>query len=198
MRTETIEIFNFHELDKHIQERVIEKNRDINVDDSYWHECVIEDFEQILSFVGYYDIKCSFSGFWSQGDGASFTAKYSYEKGALKKVMDYYPSDKELHQIVKNIQNLQKKNFYSLNGKIGKSGSNYCHSYTMIVDYLERADGKEPTDEAELEFRTQSRYLAEWLYEALEADYNSLTSDEAVIESLQGFREFRADGDMLC
>ena len=64
MRTETIEIFNFHELDKHIQERVIEKNRDINVDDSYWHECVIEDFEQILSFVGYYDIKCSFSGFW--------------------------------------------------------------------------------------------------------------------------------------
>ena len=197
MRTETIEIFNFHELDKHIQERVIEKNRDINVDDSYWHECVIEDFEQILSFVGYYDIKCSFSGFWSQGDGASFTAKYSYEKGALKKVMDYYPSDKELHQIVKNIQNLQKKNFYSLNGKIGKSGSNYCHSYTMIVDYLERADGKEPTDEAELEFRTQSRYLAEWLYEALEADYNSLTSDEAVINSLQGYREFTADGELV-
>ena len=197
MKTETIKIYNFHELDKEIQNKVIEKNRDINVDDSYWHECVIEDFEQILSFIGYYDIQCSFSGFWSQGDGASFTAKYGYEKGALKKVMDYYPSDKELHQIVKNLQDLQKKNFYNLAGKIGKSGSNYCHSNTMVVDYLERADSKEPTEEAELEFRTQSRYLAEWLYEALEADYDSLTSDEAVIESLQGYQEFTADGEII-
>ena len=197
MRTETIEIFNFHELDKNVQEKVIEKNRDINVDDSYWHECVIEDFEQILGFIGYYDIESSFSGFWSQGDGASFTAKYSYEKRALKKVMDYYPSDKELHKIVSNLQDLQKKNFYSLNGKIGKSGSNYCHSYTMVCDYLERADGKEPTDEAELEFRTQSRYLAEWLYEALETEYDFLISDEAVINSLQGYREFTADGELV-
>lgn len=197
MRLETIEIFNFHELDKNVQEKVIDKNRDINVDDSYWHECVIEAFHQILGFIGYYDIECSFSGFWSQGDGASFRAKYAYEKGALKKVMDFYPSDKELYQIVKNIQDLQKKNFYQLQGKIGKSGSNYCHSNTMVVDYLERNDGKEPTDEAELDFRTQSRYLAEWLYEALEAEYNFLTSDEAVIDSLKGYQEFTKDGEVI-
>lgn len=189
--------YNFHELDKEIQNKVIEKNRDINVDDNYWHECVIEDFHQLLGFIGYYDIESSFSGFYSQGDGASFRAKYSYEKGALKKVMDYYPSDKELHQIVSNLQDLQKKNFYNLRGKITKSGSNYCHSYTMIVDYLERADGKEPTDEAELDFRTQSRYLAEWLYEALEAEYNFLISDEAVIDSLEGYQEFTKDGEVI-
>jgi hypothetical protein len=48
-------------------------------EDSYWSESTLDDWKETLMEMGFgYDkdsVDISFSGFWSQGDGASFTCK---------------------------------------------------------------------------------------------------------------------------
>jgi len=68
--------FQFHELSPDIQEKVLNDYRqtyDESISD-WWYEDVIENFESKLENLGLENIVCNFSGFYSQGDGASFTA----------------------------------------------------------------------------------------------------------------------------
>ena len=44
--------------------------------------------------LGFYNIDSNFSGFYSQGDGASFSADYRYKKGCLKAVKQHQVADK--------------------------------------------------------------------------------------------------------
>lgn len=56
------------------QRKLIEKHRDWNVDHD-WYDCTIGDFCEVAKSFGI-DVErkdVQFSGFWSQGDGASFT-----------------------------------------------------------------------------------------------------------------------------
>ncbi len=45
-----------------------------------WHEYMIELWKQALNQIGFEDAEIQFSGFSSQGDGASFTASINVEK----------------------------------------------------------------------------------------------------------------------
>jgi hypothetical protein len=45
-----------------------------------WYDTTISDWETALSQVGFENAKIQFSGFWCQGDGASFTANIDLEK----------------------------------------------------------------------------------------------------------------------
>lgn len=45
-----------------------------------WHSCVLDFWEHALDQIGFENAKISFSGFWSQGDGASFTATVDLDK----------------------------------------------------------------------------------------------------------------------
>lgn len=77
MRQETIikTYLKFSELTDLQKKKVLDKMRDINVDGDYWHDSVTDEFKAKLSDLGYTNIKTQFSGFWSQGDGASFSAE---------------------------------------------------------------------------------------------------------------------------
>lgn len=44
-----------------------------------WHDCLLEDIKEELETLGFTDAEISYSGFWSQGDGASFTADVNVE-----------------------------------------------------------------------------------------------------------------------
>jgi len=90
MRQETIikTYLTFDELNDSQKKRVIEKNRDINVDTECWTDCVLEEYKSKLKSLGFYDIDFCWSGFWSQGDGASFTAKH--ERGNIYLIGRYY------------------------------------------------------------------------------------------------------------
>lgn len=74
--TQVYTVAKFSELDKSKQNKVLEKLYDINVNDDFWSECLVEDYTEKLKKLGFYDIKFQWSGFWSQGDGASFSAKH--------------------------------------------------------------------------------------------------------------------------
>jgi hypothetical protein len=84
MRQETIvkTYLKFDELTDKQKAKVLDNLRYINVNYD-WYEYTIEEFEAKLKKLGFYDIKTEFSGFWSQGDGACFTAKH--KRGTIYK-----------------------------------------------------------------------------------------------------------------
>ena len=79
MRQETIvkTYKYFNELTPEQQNKVIEKYHDINEDSwEFSYEDLKREFITKLESMGYSNIKIEYSGFYSQGDGASFTAKH--------------------------------------------------------------------------------------------------------------------------
>ena len=72
---EAEETFSFSELSPTAKKHAIDELRDTNVDYNDWHEPIIEDFENEMKEFGLSDVDVQYSGFYSQGDGASFTAE---------------------------------------------------------------------------------------------------------------------------
>lgn len=80
MRKHAISLYNFEELSEEIKQKIIDKHRDINVDQNEWCDSVLEDAYIILKNLGYENTKIYFSGFGSQGDGACFIAMINIEQ----------------------------------------------------------------------------------------------------------------------
>ena len=211
MRTETItkEVFTFDELSDDAKQTAIGAARDWNVDHDWW-DIVYDDFERICDIIGI-DLdtkpiplmngktrqspKIWFSGFCSQGDGASFEGTYSYKKGASKSIREYAPNDRELHGIVDRLTAIQRKHFYGLSFGVSQSGR-HCHEMTM-QGYATDRDGYETDAETSGNVLDELRSLAQWLYSALESEYEWLTSDENVAENLRANEcEFTSDGNL--
>ena len=172
----------FNELSEDRKSQEIEKCRNSESYLDYdWWEYSDEDFKTILELLGFYRINTSFSGFWSQGDGASFTARYSIEKRIVQRIKSYAPLDLELHRIAKDIQTVQQACKYGFVGSIYCTG-NYSHSHTMR---FETEDYNNPKiDEYEDEFLQLCRDLADWYYQRLEQEWDFLNSDEVISEHL--------------
>ena len=129
-----------------------------------------------------YEPSVYWSGFWSQGDGASFSGQYAYRKGALAAVKAYAPKDEELHRIVQRLQTVQRRNFYGLRARIEQHGR-YYHSRTMRFDITHRdVSDVRPADEEELVDCLGD--FADWIYRRLAEEYDYQISDEVVDENI--------------
>lgn len=92
----TYDVYTFEELPEHIQDKLIED--EIEVLDSDW-ECfvysdILDEWVIRLENQGFNNPKINYTGFWSQGDGASFTT----DSIDLIKLCDYlklWPTGKE-------------------------------------------------------------------------------------------------------
>ena len=136
-----------------------------------------------------------FSGFWNQGDGASFSGRYSYARGAAKAIRTHAPKDAELHRIADELQAVQRRNIWQLHASISQSGR-YCHEYSMAIEVERDSPTWQPmTDGAEETVIEALRDLARWLYRQLRSEYEHQTSDDAVDE-IVSINEwtFKADG----
>lgn len=208
-RTISTTVYKFSELSPEAQKRAIEANYDFNVDYDDWNECVKDDFEAVAKILGIefdtYGVPLMkgktrqepaiwYSGFSSQGDGASFEGRWTYAKGMTKKIRDYAPQDTELHAIADKLAGIQKNWFYGIETRISKSG-NYNHEYTMRFEHFHTSDCELPDTVTE-EVEEAMRDIARWYYSALESQYDYLTSEEAIRESLEANEtEFDEDGN---
>jgi len=179
MRTETItkQYLKFEELNDEQKSKAISDNYDINTDYE-WHDCAIEDAKEIGNLMGFDIDDIYFSGFSSQGDGACFNSSFSHVKGILANVKDYAPLDTTLHAIAKDIQDLHRKAFYTVCGSTVQYG-HYSHEYSMRIGLEE--------EKGECDYEEWKEVLADfarWIYSNLESQYNFLTSNEAIAESL--------------
>jgi len=125
-----------------------------------------------------------FRGFWSQGDGASFSGTYGYKPGASRAIRAHAPEDAALHAIADRLQDLQRRNFFQLTASIRQRGRD-CHEYAMST----AVDRDSPTGQcltagAEDVFAQIMRALARWLYRQIEREYESQTSDDAADEAI--------------
>jgi hypothetical protein len=188
MRIIEVKLYKFKELPKNIQERVIERNRDINVDFPNWCDFVLDEWKEKLESMGYSEINIEYSGFGSQGDGANFTGKI-------------HSSDMVKALAHKKYRHLKQLELYA---EIESVNSHYCHSRTKRLHvYCDDLDGRgherccRLLDEFEADLEEQRRTVSESIYNALEQAYCGLVSDESVKDTLiVNEFEFTEEGDL--
>lgn len=181
------------------KDELIDKYRDINVDDDWWYESVYEWFEEKCHEQGvnilttqrsnYADGQVrmekdiTWSGFWSQGDGAAFSGAVVDLNKAVVDFANRYP--------------ITYKHAVELNGyfrywwKIGR-GNNITEGDLEVEDiyhYLEddhpftelwQEQLEEELRQLEPELSDLSADLCTLLYNALQDEYEAMTTDEAV------------------
>jgi len=167
--------------DRTIAMEVIEKYRECNIYCD-WFNPTIENFCEVMEKSGFeidpQDV--SFRGFWSQGDGASFVGSIN--------ALDFLRTNRKLTQFPKVVRAMREGKIEEIVA-ISRATHQYCHENTTYVEDFETYD--EITSMCEDELEELQDYLEEkrkeWsqdLYKTLEDEYNSLTSNEAVIEFL--------------
>jgi len=198
MKQHTIDTFSFNELSETAKQKALQALHDINTDFD-WYQYTIDDFVKIMENIGFYDIKISFSGFYSQGDGASFSAMYRYEKGAYAKVKKLFPQYSELHDITKQLQEIQKQHGFKLRCVVSRS-RNYAHEYSMSISDLwhDNKDYDHDFKDSESDLLEVFRQLAREIYSTLQKEYEYLTSAEAITEAiLVNEYQFTEDGKLF-
>ena len=175
MLVKCVELFEFSELSEVAKERAIQDNRDFNVDWDDWHKFILDDWQDVaLPKLGFENAEISYTGFWSQGDGASFCARVNIDRWlTVNKQRGHY------RRLLKYLD------WISI--KVDRNG-HYYHEYTMgtDLDLYEEVPDKVYMLAQELEdaILEDARDLARQIYRELRKEYEFQTSDEAVAEGL--------------
>lgn len=187
MRKETIvkTYLTFDELNESQRKFVLDKYRTWNVDHDSWYDFVYEDQNTILKLLGFDNVEIKFRGFWSQGDGASFTGRFKIPKNKkelkerIKAVKEYAP-DTELYNYESMEFSDEEREEETLN--VYRITQHYVHYNTITSD----------NDDLKMFAREYSKHI----YRELEKAFEDLTSDEEVRESLIA-NEIEFDEDEL-
>lgn len=175
MKKLTIKKYSFEELPKDIQEKVIEKNREINID-YYWSECTEWNIQDMLKERGYKDPKILYSGFCSQGDGACFEATIDI------------PEWLKAHKLGRKYRALYNESQEQGVSMCLKHSGHYYHSLMTSLDYdgvMYMSDKAQKQFDVIYEMILQEREeLGDKIYRELENEYEYKTMDEAVKETL--------------
>ena len=183
MKKQTIEVYEFSELGKEAKEKARDEFRQSYLDYDWWeviYEGIMEKAEEYGITLEDEDIQ--FTGFWSQGDGASFVSKeinnYKFaEKAGIKvdkKVLDTI----ELY-IDRTIMNYSHENSVHATAVYNDLPSKYEKKAEELTDKLKKI----------------KNLLCTELYNNLEDYYDELTSDEYIDnEIMENDLEFLGDG----
>lgn len=204
MQTKTYNVYKFDELTNEQKEKAIENLRHINVDYD-WSQWTIEDETETLEKYGFDNVTIFFSGFWSQGDGACFVG--SLDNDGL---LSFLTVTKQLAKYPTLVRAIKNGTIY-VNIKITHTGHYYHENSTTIDDYTEMQDNSELPPKLEKEHRAwfdtfdargPHNESIGWyhdtcraIYRRLETEYDYLTSDEAIIETIRANDyDFTSDG----
>ena len=172
------EWFYYTELSEQAQEKALNRYvSDMDFDSEY----VVDDMLTVCELLGVQvqrkDLR--WSGFASQGDGASFVGEYRYEKGSAKATAQHAPQDVELNRIATRLFAIQRRNFYMLTASVRRTSSNYNHENTVSVEVHDARRYAEAKEETADEVTECLKDLMRWFYASLEAEYEYQTGDGA-------------------
>lgn len=184
------------------RERLIDKYRDINVDDGYWYEYIFDEYKETLGETGFSTRGMCYTGFWNQGDGASFCGEIT----SLKLFMDKQDMATDYPMLYKiAVQCFEGNNYHTgYHISLLRNGHGYSHANTVDLhadvnmfpgdeddDFLTAVHSawNEKLEQEVPEFeKAAQEILRDYmknLYRDLEKEYNYQTSDEAVWESIE-------------
>jgi hypothetical protein len=207
-------VYKYSELSERAKSKARDWYREASADDNHYSETVIEDAQAIAGLLGIEfkqrDVKTYsgkvrqepaiyWSGFSSQGDGASFEGNLvSFETGSALERVKAYAQDETLHAIAAELDSLQETYARRFAANVTLSGHRYCHSGMMQVDVNaidSEGDDKEVTRDDEITAIKALRRFADWIYLQLQNEYFFSVSDENVAELIEmNAYEFTADG----
>lgn len=225
-KIETI-VYTYDELSPEAQAKARDWWREASAGDNFFAECVTDNFLETLAAFGFdpYEYRgrylaandprskrssVQWSGFWSQGSGASFGGTWrasDFKPDALLTDRPEVwpkdsggrecPSNKELHRIAKELRACIDAGLTF--ARLDNSG----HGLFMRLDSSEYMDPKEDctdSDDAPEELADQfleaARDLAHAFYKELEAEYEYQNSDDQVAESIRiNDYEFTEEGE---
>ena len=193
MRQEIIKVYSFQELASDVQEKLIEKHVNINTEFD-WFDFIVEDWINKLNQIGFIDSKIFFSGFYSQGDGACFTCERVDIPLIINSLIYCNGSYDKQYDII------EKLTYGGLcNCWLENVSSNYCHENTVITHFrIEHGHCffDSIAKDIEKEINDLRKLLCYSIYQELEQDYEYLTSEEAIKDTLTANEyEFLANGE---
>ena len=169
MREMNVTVYSFAELSEKAQERALNDFRDINVEFN-WYEDTFDTIRAAGKLLGL-DIGQIYFDAYSY---CIFDASYEYVRGAVKAVRKEFSWADDLCKVAKDLQDLQKRHFYSLSCAVTKGRSmNYYRCFRFGEDY-ECDDLGDILDD-----------FAHWARILLRDEYKYLTSDEAIQEVIE-------------
>lgn len=180
-------------------EKVLDRHRDINTLDDWW-DFVYDDCIEKLKSLGYYNIDIRFSGFYSQGDGASFTGNVDVlewisvndKEGKYKRISKLINNgviDIQTNKIVRdNFSRYVHENttsvYIDMNYQYGA-----CKNYNNIEAILK--DLEDDIDKHHVDLNKE-------IYRSLEDTYDYLHSDQSVCDTLEANDyEFDEQGNII-
>lgn len=199
-RTVRTKVYKFNELSKEAQAKVIEKMYDINVDYDWW-KWTIEEQTEDLTEKGYEDVEISFSGFGSQGDGASLTGKLN--------LLKWLENNGNALKIRSSVIGLINSGKVHVGIDITRFSHHYVHerstSVNVSVDFYSNGLISWPDniekyllDKLENYLESEVIRLNKGIYKALEEEYFYQTSEEAIKETIEANEyEFTQDGRLF-
>lgn len=172
-----IKLFSYDELSEKARERV----RELMEPQHDWWDFVYEGWQEKLAALGYSDVEIQFSGFWSQGDGASFTASVNLE--------EWIKANKYGNRFRLTLNAIRREYVDSV-AKVIRTSSHYLHYNTVKCDDISFTWACEDiSSKVEDQLETIREWITEEvrekskeIYRDLEAEYNGLTSEEYIRE----------------
>jgi hypothetical protein len=200
METITIQVYDFDDLSEKVQAKVVERY----ATDGYyvhhdWHRPIYVDWKERLSGLGFGDVEIYFSGFYSQGDGASFNHPKAWVQGAdLSMIADHMLSCGRLD--LKTARRAWRLfDAGAMSGWIARKNSRYAHEYTCGWDFS--VDSRALSfnsrwwqanffDKLEVQLEAYRVELCKAIYRDLEKEYEWLSSYGYIRENLMdsGFK----------
>lgn len=184
--------YKYNELSEESKSNARNWYREVSADDQDWSECVIDDAKDLGRVVGWTIEDIHWSGFWSQGDGACFTGTWYPQ--------DVQPVEKlgiindKLTRILEVFQGVVVTNKLipaaALESVVVTHSSRNSHSHSVDFSFG-WADEDEDDDDwtrvnnAEEHFRQAAQDFMDWIYRALEAEYEHINSDEYVVDAIE-------------
>ena len=170
----------FEELSDKAKAVAIDAHRDWEIDAHDWWDYVYEDARRMASLIGIEINEIRFTGFWNQGDGASFTGAYAWKPDCIEAIKSEC-EDEKLIAFATELTVLQTtmKLLYDVTYECTISR---IYSSIMVTDF--NLDLPEYIFKIDKQFQDIMRRFADWIYAQLKAEYDYLTSDEHISEML--------------
>lgn len=186
MKTIPLTLYRYTELSAPAQERARDKWREHDrVDFDY----TLDEAKIIGRHLGFDISRIPYSGFYSQGDGASITGDWSADHVDPAHLKEHAPNDTELAEICETLSAISIRNpeatiNLSPNGR-------YCHEHSVHYCFDDMNDADDSL------FEETARSFMKWIYAQLEEEYEHQTSDETTTSTLTADEYFFTEDGTL-
>jgi len=188
MKTEQVKIYKFNELSKEVQEKVIDKNREINTNYDDWYEPDYEGFEEELSKIG---ISCEGFSFDLYARDFSMNKPHidNLRKFLLSALTDSQKllievDEDEKAEFENELNRLEEEYDYSIKESNGRNYYNYLEGFDEIGDVLG------------IDYDEYLKDVLRGFLKSLQESYDYLCSDEAIKDTIEANEyEFLESGE---